>query len=130
MLDWAEIKSGVSFRTALEQDITNVEKELAKYKDKTSTYFDSRTSLEKQLQLLESIRNERDPKAVKGYMDDYIKARSAFNLTGGSVGYKDPAARKTQAQLDAEIARAEGKTRGTEDFVRTTEQDLKAMTTK
>ncbi len=51
-------------------------------------------------------------------------------FTPGSVGYEDPIVRKTIAQLDAEVARAESKTQTREDKIKADEKDLKALTTK
>lgn len=132
MFDWAEVKSGVSFRTALDNDIAQVEKEIAKYKDATATHLDVKAWLQRQLDLLKSIKNERDPKVLEKLTNDYVKARSQLSFTRGAVGYNDPAPliRKTQTQLDTEIARAETKTQATENFVKNTEKDLKAMTIK
>lgn len=129
-LDWSDKKGGSAYRAMLDADISKLNDELKAYQKNTATVFGVKVELEKQLALLESLKSERDPKKILSLANEYVASRSKTNFSHGAVGYTDPAVRKTTAQLDADMARAESRTDATEDRIAAREKDLKALTTK
>ncbi len=114
----------------LDGDISKLNNELKSYQENTKTTFGMRAELEKQLTLLESLRNERDPKKIIEIGNEYVKSRSMTHFNTGAVAYDDPTTRKSISQLDAEMVRAESKTQQTEDRIKARETDLNALKTK
>jgi hypothetical protein len=130
LFNWADAKKSLAMRMALDTDITIIEKKLAEYKSSIAPRFDMIAGLDKQLALLTQIKGETDPKALTKLTSEYVTLRSKMAFTPGSVGYDDPAVRKTIAQLDAEVIHAESKTQARDDKIKGDEKDLKALTTK
>ena len=129
-LDWANSKGGGAYRAMLEADISKVNDELKAYQKNTATTFGFKVELEKQLGLLESLKAEKDPKRIIEIANEYVTSRSRSHFSHGAVGYDMPIVRKTAAQLDIEVARAESKTQAREDRIKADEKDLKALTSK
>jgi hypothetical protein len=129
-LNWADSKGGWAYRSMLEADISKLNDQLRGYQKNTATTFGFKAELEKQIAFLESLKTERDPKKIMEIANDYVASRSKMHFTSGAIAYDTPLARKSDVQLDAEIARAESKTQVREDRIKSDEQDLKALTTK
>lgn len=91
----------------LDADISELNKELKAYQKNTATVFGVKVELEKQLALLESLKSERDHTKTLSLANEYVASRSKTNFSHGAIGYDNPSVRKTTAELDAEINRAE-----------------------
>lgn len=129
-LDWSNSKWGSAYRSMLDADIWKINDELKAYQKSTATVFGVKVELEKQLALLESLKTERDPKKILSLATEYTASRSKTNFSHGAVGYTNPAVRKTVAELDVDMAKAEKNTDATEKRIADREKDLKALTTK
>ncbi|EKE27781.1 MAG: hypothetical protein ACD_3C00154G0024 [uncultured bacterium (gcode 4)] len=116
----------ISYRAMLDQDISNLQKQLSTFQTSTEHQFWYKAELEKQLQLLESIGNEKDPKKMQSLADDYISSRTKTSFTRWAVGFDDPI-RRTTPQLDTEMTIAENKKRVAEEKVKTREKELEAL---